>query len=99
MRHLTRLLPLGCAKLTSADRGGRCTSAPKYCAPILQGRRAAFLGSLGVEARLLGVQIRLNSEVVKYWDAEDKPAVVLRSGEVVPGDVRSILQFLALEAC
>ncbi|BGO96176.1 hypothetical protein NBRC10512_006671 [Rhodotorula toruloides] len=64
-----------------------CEFAPKYCAPILQGRRAAFLGSLGVEARLLGVQIRLNSEVVKYWDAEDKPAVVLRSGEVVPGDV------------
>ncbi|BGP04019.1 hypothetical protein NBRC10513v2_007760 [Rhodotorula toruloides] len=59
----------------------------KYGAPILQGRRAAFLGSLGVEGRLLGVQIRLDSEVVKYWDAEDDPAVVLRGGEVVRGDV------------
>ncbi|BGP28100.1 hypothetical protein JCM10295v2_007087 [Rhodotorula toruloides] len=57
-----------------------------YGAPILQGRRAAFLGSLGVEARLLGAQIRLNSEVVKYWDAEDEPAVVLRGGEVVRGE-------------
>ncbi|GEM11814.1 monooxygenase [Rhodotorula toruloides] len=59
----------------------------RYGAPILQGRRAAFLGSLGVEARLLGAQIRLNSEVVKYWDAEDEPAVVLRGGEVVRGEV------------
>ncbi|BGP35914.1 hypothetical protein JCM10296v2_007766 [Rhodotorula toruloides] len=61
--------------------------AAKYGAPILQGRRAAFLGSLGVEARLLGVQVRLNSEVTKYWDAEDEPAVVLRGGEVMRGDV------------
>ncbi|GAA5823213.1 hypothetical protein JCM3770_004325 [Rhodotorula araucariae] len=59
----------------------------QYGAPILQGRRASFLGSLGIEARMLGVNIRLNSEVVQYCDAEDEPAVVLQSGEVVKGDV------------
>ncbi|GJN94739.1 hypothetical protein Rhopal_007831-T1 [Rhodotorula paludigena] len=58
-----------------------------YGAPILQGKRASFLGSLGVEARLLGVQIRYESEVVKYWDSAEEPAVVLASGEVVSGDV------------
>ncbi|BGP44002.1 hypothetical protein JCM10450v2_008218 [Rhodotorula kratochvilovae] len=59
----------------------------QYGAPILQGRRASFLGSLGIEARLLGVNIRLEAEVVQYWDAEDEPAVMLRSGEVIRGDV------------
>ncbi|GAA5845789.1 hypothetical protein JCM9279_002374 [Rhodotorula babjevae] len=56
-------------------------------APVLQGRRPTFLASLGTQARMLGVQIRLHSEVVQYWDSDDEPAVVLVSGEVVKGDV------------
>ncbi|ORY88676.1 hypothetical protein BCR35DRAFT_324226 [Leucosporidium creatinivorum] len=58
-----------------------------YGAPLLQGSRPQFLGSLGVEARMLGVDIRYESEVVGYWDAEEEPAVVLRGGEVVKSDV------------
>ncbi|GAA5863871.1 hypothetical protein JCM8547_006090 [Rhodosporidiobolus lusitaniae] len=59
----------------------------QYGAPLLQGRRAGYLGSLGTEARLLGVSIRLESEVSGYLDSEDEPAVVLKSGEIVRGDV------------
>ncbi|POY72724.1 hypothetical protein BMF94_4131 [Rhodotorula taiwanensis] len=59
----------------------------RYGAPILQGRRSTFLGCLGTEARLLGVDIRLASEVVRYWDSREEPAVVLRGGEVLRADV------------
>ncbi|TKA50020.1 hypothetical protein B0A53_06502, partial [Rhodotorula sp. CCFEE 5036] len=59
----------------------------QHGAPILQGRRSTFLGSLGTEARLLGVTIRLASEVVKYWDSNEEPAVVLRGGETLRADV------------
>ncbi|GAA6019694.1 hypothetical protein JCM10207_009230 [Rhodosporidiobolus poonsookiae] len=59
----------------------------QYGAPILQGRRATFLGSLGVEARMLGVSIRLESEVVGYLDSDGEPGVVLRSGETLRSDV------------
>ncbi|GAA5945902.1 hypothetical protein JCM1841_004541 [Sporobolomyces salmonicolor] len=58
-----------------------------FGAPLLQGRRAQFLGSLGTEARLLGVNIKLEAEVTSYWDSDDQPAVVLRTGEVIRGDV------------
>jgi len=63
-------------------------SSAQVGAPVLQGRRPTFLASLGTQARMLGVQIRLHSEVVQYWDSDDEPAVVLVSGEVVKGDVR-----------
>ncbi|TNY20170.1 hypothetical protein DMC30DRAFT_267762 [Rhodotorula diobovata] len=56
-------------------------------APVLQGRRPTFLASLGTQARVLGVNIRLHAEVVQYWDSDDEPAVVLASGEVIKGDV------------
>ncbi|GAA5970271.1 hypothetical protein JCM11641_001643 [Rhodosporidiobolus odoratus] len=59
----------------------------QYGAPLLQGRRATFLGSLGTEARLLGVTIRLEAEVVQYVDSRYEPAVVLRNGGSLPGDV------------
>ncbi|GAA5828568.1 hypothetical protein JCM11251_000854 [Rhodosporidiobolus azoricus] len=59
----------------------------KYGAPLLQGRRATFLGSLGTEARLLGVNIKLEAEVVEYYDSSDEPAVVLRTGEMIRADV------------
>ncbi|GAA5890509.1 hypothetical protein JCM6882_002944 [Rhodosporidiobolus microsporus] len=58
-----------------------------YGAPLLQGRRATFLGSLGTEARLLGVSIRLEAEVIEYYDSPDEPSVILRTGEMVRGDV------------
>lgn len=63
------------------------TRIDMYGAPVLQGRRSTFLGSLGTEARLLGISIRLASEVVEYWDSRDEPAVVLRGGEVLRADV------------
>ncbi|BGP58578.1 hypothetical protein JCM8202v2_006247 [Rhodotorula sphaerocarpa] len=76
------------------DAGGRTVqeqdigdSIDMYGAPVLQGRRSTFLGSLGTEARLLGISIRLASEVVEYWDSRDEPAVVLRGGEVLRADV------------
>lgn len=56
-------------------------------APILQGQRAHYLGDLGVEARLLGVEIRENSEVVKYADWTRSPGVVLRGGQAITADV------------
>lgn len=59
-------------------------------APILQGRRPTFLASLGTQARVLGVNIRLHADVVQYWDSDDEPAVVLASGEVIKGDVRTV---------
>lgn len=62
-------------------------SPNKFGAPLLQGSRPHFLGSLGVEARLLGVSIRLDTEVVGYWDSADEQAVITRSGEVIRGDV------------
>ncbi|GAA5917153.1 hypothetical protein JCM5296_006651 [Sporobolomyces johnsonii] len=58
-----------------------------FGAPLLQGRRAQFLGSLGTEARLLGVNFKLEAEVTGYWDSDNEPAVVLRTGEIVRGDV------------
>ncbi|GAA5988456.1 hypothetical protein JCM10908_003575 [Rhodotorula pacifica] len=59
----------------------------RHGAPILQGRRSTFLGILGTEARMLGVNVRLASEVVKYWDSKDEPAVILRGGETLRADV------------
>ncbi|GAA6035431.1 hypothetical protein JCM8097_000252 [Rhodosporidiobolus ruineniae] len=58
-----------------------------FGAPLLQGRRAGFLGSLGTEARMLGVRILLDSEVVAYSDSEDQPGVQLSSGELLRSDV------------
>jgi hypothetical protein len=70
-----------------------CCRIDQHGAPILQGRRSTFLGSLGTEARLLGVTIRLASEVVKYWDSNEEPAVVLRGGETLRADVSSRNRF------
>lgn len=51
------------------------------------GHRAQFLGSLGVEARFLSVRVRLEQEVVEYFDTPSYPAVVTRSGEIIEADV------------
>ncbi|BGP20835.1 hypothetical protein JCM10213_008130 [Rhodosporidiobolus nylandii] len=59
----------------------------QYGAPLLQGRRATFLGAMGTEARLLGINIRLEADVIAYLDSEDEPGVVLRTGEKLTGDV------------
>jgi hypothetical protein len=58
----------------------------QYGAPILQGKRSQFLGSLGVAARMLGVAIEYSSEVVGYVDS-DTPAAYLSSGEMHTADV------------
>lgn len=58
-----------------------------YGAPLLAGHRAHFLGSLGVECRMLGVKIRLETEVTKYHDSRHSPSVVVGSGEVIFADV------------
>lgn len=54
---------------------------------MLQGHRAQFLGVLGIEARLLGVEILYEEEVVKYLDSPDLPRLVTASGEVMQADV------------
>lgn len=41
---------------------------------------------------MLGVNIRLASEAVEYWDSDKEPAVVLRGGEMLRADVRSLLR-------
>lgn len=58
----------------------------RYGAPICQGARTKFVGVLGTEARLLGVKIRYEAEVTGFSDSEH-PAVILRGGEVIRGDV------------
>ena len=83
-------LSLSFAIATLTDEGSMpldVRSSAQVGAPVLQGRRPTFLASLGTQARMLGVQIRLHSEVIQYWDSDDEPAVVLVSGEVVKGDV------------
>ncbi|GAA5977020.1 hypothetical protein JCM5350_007530 [Sporobolomyces pararoseus] len=57
----------------------------QYGAPLLQGKRVDFLGSLGVTARLLGVEIHYNSEVTGYVDS-DRPAAYLANGEIHQAD-------------
>ena len=58
----------------------------QYGAPLLQGKRVDFLGSLGDTARLLGVDIHYNSEVTGYVDS-DRPAAYLANGEIHQADV------------
>ncbi|GAA5948540.1 hypothetical protein JCM3765_004916 [Sporobolomyces pararoseus] len=61
------------------------TLPSQYGAPLLQGKRVDFLGSLGVTARLLGVQIYYDSEVTGYVDSEH-PAAYLANGEIYQAD-------------
>lgn len=69
--------------------GGKLRGSPReFDAPMLQGHRAQFLGVLGIEARLLMVDIRYETEVAKYFDSSDSPALVTTSGEVIQADVR-----------
>ncbi|GAA5969540.1 hypothetical protein JCM3765_002659 [Sporobolomyces pararoseus] len=58
----------------------------EYGAPICQGKRSQFIGVLGTEALLLGVKFRYEAEVTGYSDSE-QPAVILKGGEIVRGDV------------
>ncbi|KAL8278875.1 hypothetical protein RQP46_008746 [Phenoliferia psychrophenolica] len=59
----------------------------RFGAPVLNGHRAQYLGSLGVEARFLGCTIRLDTSVEEYYDTPSYPAVVCKSGEVIEADV------------
>lgn len=54
---------------------------------MMQGSRAAYLGMLGTEARMQGVDIQYDTEIVKYLDSRMSPAVVTAAGEHVFCDV------------
>ncbi|KAI5475153.1 hypothetical protein MNV49_001869 [Pseudohyphozyma bogoriensis] len=58
----------------------------KFGAPLLQGHRAQFLGSLGIEARLLGVKVLYERDVYQYRDTPRKPAIVTKQGDVIYAD-------------
>ncbi|GAA6009552.1 hypothetical protein JCM11491_003601 [Sporobolomyces phaffii] len=58
-----------------------------YGSPILQGKRSSFIGILGTEALLLGVKFRYDAEVIGYSDSIHRPAIILRGGEILRGDV------------
>lgn len=53
----------------------------------MQGHRGHFFSTLATEAIRAGVTVRLNTEVVEYWDLPTCPAIVTASGEVVEADV------------
>lgn len=45
------------------------------------------MGVLGIEARLLMVDIRYETEVAKYYDSPDSPALVTTRGKMIRADV------------
>lgn len=59
-----------------------------YGATIMQGHRAQYLANLGVEARMLGVAFKPNTEVLEYHDSEKQPSLVTARGETMFADVR-----------
>jgi hypothetical protein len=61
--------------------------AELYGAPMVLGSRATYLGMLGTEARLHGVDIRYGVEIVKYIDSRMSPSIVTAAGEHVFCDV------------
>ena len=62
-------------------------SAKKYGSVLLQGKRSQFTRVMSREAQRLGVDFRYGADVTGYSDSELRPAVMLRGGELVRGDV------------
>lgn len=75
----------------SFARFATLSSAEKYGSPVLQGKRSQFTRVMDQEARRLGVDFRYDAEVTGYSDSQIKPGVILKGGEMVRGDVRSLL--------
>ncbi|GEM06638.1 cullin 3 [Rhodotorula toruloides] len=57
-----------------------------YGAPLMQGHRAQYLGVLGIEARMLGVEFETGTEVVEFNDSAKSPSVVTARGETLFAD-------------
>ncbi|BGP30930.1 hypothetical protein JCM10296v2_002692 [Rhodotorula toruloides] len=57
-----------------------------YGAPLGQGHRAQYLGVLGTEARMLGVEFRTGTEVVEFNDSAKSPSIVTAKGETLFAD-------------
>lgn len=61
-----------------------------YGAPLMQGHRAQYLGVLGIEARMLGVEFRTGTEVVEFNDSAKSPSIVTAKGETLFADVSPV---------
>lgn len=58
-----------------------------HVSSMLSGHRAQYLGVFGVEARMLGVEVIPNTEVIDILDNLDRPACITSDGRVFHGDV------------